>query len=342
MNLTSDSQTNVTSLRMNAGAINGIGREAGRFVVATMDIPWEITKNKLGAPPEHVVMVESVDQSYLDRTLESLPPCDTFIGIGGGQAIDTAKYFAWKRGARLISVPTILSVDAFVTPAAGIRINHDVHYIGETSPDPLIIDYDAIRTAPSTLNIAGIGDLLSMHTACFDWRHAHSLEKSEYTFSEQAIADAHAILDELYGILPEIRNVTERGMRAIVEGYMALNAICLPQGHYRVEEGSEHYLFYELEERLERPFIHGHIIGLGIYLMSRLQINQPEMITQVMDEVGLEYHPRSMQINKEDLEASLLNLPNYVKLKDKLWYTCIDDTEITPAWISEHIAELEF
>jgi hypothetical protein len=27
------------------------------------------------------------------------------------------------------------------------------------------------------------------------------------------------------------------------------------------EEGSEHYLFYELEERLQRPFTHGFIVG---------------------------------------------------------------------------------
>mgnify|MGYP006974889355 CR=1 FL=1 len=30
------------------------------------------------------------------------------------------------------------------------------------------------------------------------------------------------------------------GLRAMVEGYMRVNTICLPAGHYRVEEGSEH------------------------------------------------------------------------------------------------------
>jgi len=55
---------------------------------------------------------------------------------------------------------------------------------------------------------------------------------------------------------------------AIVEGYMTVNTICLPAGHYRIEEGSEHFLFYELEERLARPFVHGYIVGLGVHLMS--------------------------------------------------------------------------
>ena len=84
-----------------------------------------------------------------------------------------------------------------------------------------------------------------------------------------------------------------------------------------------HYLFYELEERLKRPFIHGNIIGLGIYLLSRLQKNDPLFITEMMDESGLIYHPNSMNIKREDLRESLLTLKNYVKSKDKLWFTII-------------------
>ena len=82
-------------------------------------------------------------------------------------------------------------------------------------------------------------------------------------------------------------------LQAIVDGYMRINTICLPAGHYRVEEGSEHYLFYELEERLARSFIHGHIVGLGIYLLSRWQENEPESVTAFMGEVGLKYHPEN-------------------------------------------------
>lgn len=335
-------QTNVTSLRIGSGAMKFIGREVGRFIVATMDIPWQVSRDFLGADPESVLMVETMEVEWLDQQLAQFPVCDTFVGIGGGMAIDAAKYFAWKRGVRLVSIPTILSVDAFVTPAAGIRKDHEVLYVGETSPDPLIIDYDVIRTAPPELNIAGIGDLFSMYTASFDWEHAENMGQSEYPFSTVDVARARTILDELYTLLPEIRNTTDTGLRAIVEGYMKLNTICLPAGHYRVEEGSEHYLFYELEERLKRPFIHGNIVGLGIYLMSRLQKNHPELITSIMDEVGLSYHPVSMQIEREDLLASLLNLRSFVSQRPTLWYTCINDSSMNREWAEEAIAGLQF
>ena len=123
---------------------------------------------------------------------------------------------------------------------------------------------------------------------------------------------------------------------------MKLNTICLPINHYRVEEGSEHFLFYELEERLKRPFIHGHIIGLGIYLMSRLQENKAEEITKIMDDVRLDYQPKSMDLKYDDLFQSLINLKSFVKSRPKLWFTVIDDKEISEDWISEVLSNLSF
>ena len=167
-----EGQTNVRSSRFGAGAIDGIGRELGRFIVTTMDVPWQRAQPRIGAQPVAVLLVENREIETLERQIAAAPEGDTVLAIGGGQAIDLGKYLAWRRGLRLVSAPTILSVDAFVTPAAGIRRGHRVEYVGQTTPDPLVIDYDLIRTAPPELNIAGVGDLLSIHTACFDWELA--------------------------------------------------------------------------------------------------------------------------------------------------------------------------
>ena len=149
-------------------------------------------------------------------------------------------------------------------------------------------------------------------------------------------------IEFIYDNIGNIRENNNNGLRAIVEAYISLNTICLPLDHFRIEEGSEHYLFYELEERLKRPFIHGNIIGLGIYLLSRLQNNDPKFITQMMNDSGLVYHPYSMNIEKKDLVDSLLNLKKFVGSKEKLWFTVIDDFDIDIEWVNENISGLKF
>ncbi len=334
--------TNVNQLRIGRGVSIGIGKELGTYVVTTMEIPWNIIKNDIGKSPEKVINVTSVEKQWIEDQIKELPEFDTIVGIGGGMAIDVAKYISWKLNKKLVSIPTILSVDAFTTPAAGVRVNHDVEYLGIASPNPLIIDYDLLRSAPKELNIAGVGDLFSIHTASFDWQYANSRGKSEYPFSQNAVDNGKKILEFIYDNIGNIKENNDNGLRSIVEAYISLNTICLPIDHFRIEEGSEHYLFYELEERLKRSFIHGNIIGLGIYLLSRLQKNDPLFITEMMDESGLIYHPNSMNIKREDLRESLLTLKNYVKSKDKLWFTIIDDSNIDEEWINENLSDLKF
>ncbi|MBX7165241.1 MAG: iron-containing alcohol dehydrogenase [Pirellulales bacterium] len=336
-----EGRTNVTSQRFGSGSIDGLGRELGRFVVATMELPWNLVRERLGALPEAVVCVESLESDVVERQLAAMPPCDTVLAVGGGQAVDLGKYLAWRRGCRLVTVPTVISVDAFVTPKAALRRNHIVEYVGDSSPDPLVIDYDLLRTAPAELNIAGAGDVLSCHTATFDWELAQRAGRSTYPFSAADVAAGRRLVQDMDDQADEIRRVTDAGLQAIVDAYLRINTICLPADHYRVEEGSEHFVFYELEQRLGRGFIHGHIVGLGIYLMSRLQENDHERIVDLMHRLDLRFQPADMEIPRAALAESLLNVRAFTE-RHHHWYSVIQEREITPAWIEDALAGLRF
>ena len=339
--MSSATHNNVASSRFAAGASQRIGSEIGRFVVTTMPVPWKIAGERIGGTPSAMLMVESMERDNVERQIVDVPECDTVLAVGGGQAVDLGKYLAWRRGLRLVTIPTVLSVDAFVTPAAAVRERGHVQYVGSATPDPLVIDYDLLRTAPAELNIAGVGDLISIHTATFDWEMAAAAGKSEYPFSAEAVGQARQIVKDVEAIADAIRAQTDAGLRAIVDGYLRVNELCLPVDHYRVEEGSEHYTFYELEARLGRGFIHGYIVGLGVYLMSRLQRNRAEWITSLMDRLGLKYQPVDMQLTRDDVATCLKNVKAFTE-ESQLWYTVIQERPISDAWIDATLVDLEF
>ena len=93
--------------------------------------------------------------------------------MGGGQAVDVAKFVAWRRRLPLFQVPTAMSVNAPFGHRAGLRVDGVVRYLGWAIPEAVYVDFDVVRGAPALLNRSGVGDVLCYHTAHFDWRLAH-------------------------------------------------------------------------------------------------------------------------------------------------------------------------
>jgi glycerol dehydrogenase-like iron-containing ADH family enzyme len=131
------------------GSIDGIGATLGRYAVLTQDAPWNLVKDRIEGRAVSVTMVTNLEHEYLDDVADALPaPIDTVMGIGGGVSIDAAKYCTWKRKCPAILVPTILSVDAYVSLPVAVRENGVVNYYGNVVPDKIVIDYKAIQSAP--------------------------------------------------------------------------------------------------------------------------------------------------------------------------------------------------
>ena len=78
----------------------------------------------------------------------------------------------------------------------------------------------------------------------------------------------------------DFATVSDTGIETLVKAYIAVNTICLPAGHYRVEEGSEHYLFYALEKPPKDFHSRTHCGTRSV--TSRLQGNKPEKVVQFM------------------------------------------------------------
>jgi glycerol-1-phosphate dehydrogenase [NAD(P)+] len=138
------------------------------YTAVVNDPPWTRLAPDL-QKPQCVVFAGDMSLTALEAATAIKNHGETIVGIGGGTAMDTAKFIAWKLGRRLIQLPTITSVDAAFTDAIGVRVERKVRYLSRIEPKLVVLDVPRIRSAPRHLNPARIGDAFSCHTSLYDW-----------------------------------------------------------------------------------------------------------------------------------------------------------------------------
>jgi glycerol-1-phosphate dehydrogenase [NAD(P)+] len=282
------------------------------------------------------LLVRSMERSELEREIRSLPEVASVVGLGGGQALDTAKYVAWKRHLPLFQVPTAMSVNAAFAHRAAVRLDGVVRYVGWAVPEAVYVDFDVVHAAPVELNRSGVGDILCYHTAHWDWRMARDRGKlePEWPYDQRLVDEAQAALDRVVENAEAIHDATDEGIRALMESLRWGGAAFHNAGwNPRHIEGAEHFVFYALEYLTGRHFIHGQPVSLGLLLMSALQDNRPEWIRGVVERVGVPYRPEQMGVTWDELAEALRILPEHVK-RAGLWYTVASERPITDEFIA--------
>lgn len=198
---------------------------------------------------------------------------EVVYAVGGGLAVDAAKYVASRTGAPLVSIPTAISVDAFLTWASGHREDGCVRYVETGPPEGIFIDLDVIAAAPVSIRAAGITDVLSIATGRHDWRLAHEAGRNSPHMAYDGAIDriAERILDASLECAASAGRGEPAGLRRLIECLALEVQLCNLIGHSRPEEGSEHYFAYAAEELLGEGLPHGDLVGPGTLIMAHLQ-----------------------------------------------------------------------
>ncbi len=308
--------------------ISKITRTREKYAVATMEIPWNLVRNKLVKQPEKIVFVPNMHKETAEELEKSVPQVDLVIGIGGGSSHDMAKYIALKKQSRLVQIPTIFCSDASVTNAIGIRENGKVKYIGHVFIDQILIDFSLFRKAPKNLVRLGAGDILSSHTALCDWEVASrsGFEK----MNKRAYGEAKQFLLHFEQNRYEIRDVTEKGVKAILELYLEYARIANQFGTDRAQEGSEHFFAYAVEYLTKRQIVHGQLLAVGIAVMAYLQDNAFEETLELMEDMGIDYRLQKIGLSKDAFARVLLFLREFVE-EGGYYYSFINEKKIDSA-----------
>lgn len=300
--------------------------EEDTVIVIKQDAAWQAARARgigwdIGIELDAPVTTE---EAFVRLTQRCRGMGDIVYAVGGGAAVDAAKFVAKELELPLICVPTALSVDAFFTPSSGVRRDGCVRYIETIPPEIVLLDLDLIAAAPLRVRAAGIIDVLSIATGCYDWELAESRGKNPpgERYDPRVAAVAHSLLDLALDCADAAGRGDHAGLRALVNALAMEVQLCNLIGHSRPEEGSEHHFAYCAEmlagaatwrgELMPAPFTHGELVGPGIALMAERQGQDIRRLRRALDDAGVPMNalPRDL------IEATLRELPAYVRKHD--------------------------
>ncbi|MGI9507094.1 MAG: iron-containing alcohol dehydrogenase [Geminicoccaceae bacterium] len=306
------------------------------FLVVTMEDLWPIFGHHFEGADCRPYFCGSIEQEDLNREAAGLGDVRAIVGLGGGQALDIAKYFAWRRNLPLFQAPTALSVNAAYGQRSGVRVDGKVVYRGWAVPQAIYIDYDVLAACPPALNWSGIGDVLCFHTGVLDWRYAEREGKIEAKWrydqglAQQSLAKVRNIVDNI----DNIRAMNDRGIEALVDGLKWGTSYHGAGWCPRHIEGTDHFLFYTLEKLTGQKFLHGQPVGLGVIVGSMLHEDGADEMLDTIAGIGLDIRPEAMGLTWDQLKEGLRTMRPYVN-EVGLWHSIAHDAPITDGFISD-------
>jgi glycerol-1-phosphate dehydrogenase [NAD(P)+] len=202
------------------------------------------------------------------------------VGVGGGKALDVAKYVSFLGRLTYYAVPTSLSNDGFCSPQSSLTVHGKRRSLPAALPFGVIIDTAVCRDAPRILTLSGVGDLVAKFTAVRDWKLA-------FHQTGEPVNDFAALLSDgsIHSYLSHPQFDLD-GIRLLATSLL-LNGIAMEIcGSSRPASGSEHLISHALDALSERPRLHGLQVGIAAYLVSILQGGNTERIAGLFDVTG--------------------------------------------------------
>jgi glycerol dehydrogenase-like iron-containing ADH family enzyme len=310
------------------------------YVLVTMEMPWQVCKQRFSSiPPVHMAWVDSLDVDKLDAVYEGLPDHVNIVGLGGGTALDSAKYFAYRRQRQPLLIPSITSTNSPFTDFISIRKNGgSFGFKVDGYPKKIVVDYDLIRQANSRYNRAGYGDLLYIQTTLNDWWIAGA-DNAESPVDPAIESRLMSIMDSTFANAAEIGAGTDHGIRLLMEHTQESSGLYIDYPQYPISAGSEHLFAWNLELVTGKELIHGEMVSLGVVISSFLQRkyvtdSRYRELRQALDTAGVLYHPDEIGVSWDEIQRTLLTVEEYNQRVRK-FHSVFGKTAWTPALFDE-------
>ena len=225
--------------------------------------------------------VQAASFEQAETLFKQLPgPADAVLGIGGGKALDVAKYVAFLAHLPYFAVPTSLSNDGFCSPQSSLTIDGRRRSLPSAIPYGVVLDTAVCLAAPEILWLSGVGDLVAKFTAVADWKLAFYACGTPVDDFAALVSDA-TVFQFIGHPVRDTEGVKLLGTALMLNGIAM--AIC---GSSRPASGSEHLISHALDALSPHPRLHGLQVGIATYLISRLQDGNTEAIAGLFEATG--------------------------------------------------------
>ena len=287
-----------------------IKQEAAWQALQPRDLDWDIGI-ELDAPT-------LASEQAFDKLVDECDGMgDIIYVIGDSVAVDAAKFVAKELDVPLICVPTAISDDAWLTWTSWVWRDGTARTIEAIPPEIVLIDFDVIAKAPSSMRAASIVDVLSIATACFDWKLGDARGKN--LPSERYDAPIEAVAKSILSIALDCSEAAGRGdadgLKSLVTALAMSAQLCNLIGHTRSKEGSEHHFAY-CAESIKSKATRSELIAAGIVQMAERQGQDAAPLRRALEAAGVLLNA----LTRDTVDATLRELPAYVR-KHKLPYS---------------------
>lgn len=230
-------------------------------------------------------IVKNINIEEINKVAFSLPAeTNALLGIGGGKALDYAKYAANLLRLPYISMPTSTSNDGFCSPSSSLLVGGKRTTVKSSIPFGVVVDLDIIKNSPKICFYSGLGDMISKVTALTDWKEAALRGQARY--NDFASMMSYNSLDILF--LKHSTDIMAPEFQRSLTNSLLTSGIAMEiAGTSRPASGSEHLISHALDKISKKPKMHGLQVGVATYLCALLQNNhETEGIKNILTTTG--------------------------------------------------------
>lgn len=258
-----------------------------------------------------VLHYEELDTVKIDDLMNmafSLPnDTQAVVGLGGGKVIDAAKYMCYLKKLSFVSVPTSASSDGFCSSTASLIVNDRRLSVPAELADAIIVDTQAIMSAPEKFILSGVGDLVAKITAVYDWQF--EAKKGYAVINDTAVMIAKNAVNSFVR-LPLEKVDRAVFIRELVNGLTLSGLANEIAGSSAPTSGSEHLISHALDKFSPSPQLHGVQVGIATYIMALVQEHRVERIRTFFTDTGFFEYCKSLGLSKEEYKKAIDEAPS--------------------------------